>query len=109
MADTMSLAAVNCRKVLKMAIHGGAKNLGRNDIGQIAPGFAADFVGWKTNTIGAPPICPGACLSDSQLTCCPVSQLPDKSKALRLAVQSCQIRPVAVQALRAGAMTRWPI
>lgn len=47
--------AVNCRKVLKMAIHGGAKNLGRDDIGQIAPGFAADFVGWKTNTIGAQP------------------------------------------------------
>ncbi|CAL5220779.1 g2846 [Coccomyxa viridis] len=43
---------VNCRKVLKMSIHGGAKNLGRTDIGQIAPGFAADFVGWKTNTIG---------------------------------------------------------
>ncbi len=37
-----------------MAIHGGAKNLGRDDIGQIAPGFAADFVGFKTDTIGAP-------------------------------------------------------
>ena len=75
MADTMRLAAVNCRKVLKMAIHGGAKNLGRDDIGQIAPGFAADFVGWKTNTIGALPICPGACLSGSLLASYPVSQL----------------------------------
>ena len=52
--EMCSCNAVNCRKVLKMAIHGGAKNLGRDDIGQIAPGFAADFVGWKTNTIGAP-------------------------------------------------------
>ena len=86
MADTMRLAAVNCRKVLKMAIHGGAKNLGRDDIGQIAPGFAADFVGWKTNTIGAAPSCPGACLSGLQLVSRPVSHLPDGRKALRLAV-----------------------
>ena len=30
-----------------MGIQGGAKNLGRDDIGQVVPGFAADLAGWK--------------------------------------------------------------
>ena len=48
-------AAMNCREVLRVAIQGGAKNLGRDDVGQITPGFAADFVAWRTDTLGAPP------------------------------------------------------
>ena len=37
---------------LRMAIRGGAAVLGRDDIGVLAPGMAADIVGYRLDTLG---------------------------------------------------------
>lgn len=40
---------MTARETLHFAIKGGAKNLGRTDIGELSAGFAADFVAFRTD------------------------------------------------------------
>jgi 8-oxoguanine deaminase len=45
-------AALTAVEALRMATRGGADVLGRDDIGYLAPGMAADFVGYRLDTLG---------------------------------------------------------
>jgi len=44
--------ALSARAALEMATRGGARLLGRDDIGHLAPGMSADFIAVKLNQLG---------------------------------------------------------
>jgi 8-oxoguanine deaminase len=64
-------AALKAREALEIATRGGAKVLGREEIGYIAPGAAADFVAYDLRQIGFAGTC--ADITTSLIFCHPVN------------------------------------
>ncbi|MDP9365025.1 MAG: 8-oxoguanine deaminase [Chloroflexota bacterium] len=45
-------AALGAREALRLATRGGAETLGRDDVGFLAPGMAADMIGYRLDSLG---------------------------------------------------------
>jgi cytosine/adenosine deaminase-related metal-dependent hydrolase len=45
-------AGMTAHAALRLATRGGAEVLGRDDIGYLAPGMAADFIGYRLDSLG---------------------------------------------------------
>src|SRR4029077_1818209 len=48
---TLDPGALSARQALRLATRGGADVLGRDDVGQLAPGMAAALVGFRVDTL----------------------------------------------------------
>jgi cytosine/adenosine deaminase-related metal-dependent hydrolase len=62
---TLDPAALGADEALRLATRGGASALGRDDVGHLAPGMAADFVAYRLDALalaGAVPHDPLAAL-----------------------------------------------
>jgi cytosine/adenosine deaminase-related metal-dependent hydrolase len=45
-------SAMTALDALRLATRGGAAALGRDDVGRLAPGMAADLIGYRVDTLG---------------------------------------------------------
>lgn len=48
---TSGPSAMTAREALRLATRGGAEVLGRHDLGYLAPGMSADFIGYRLDTL----------------------------------------------------------
>jgi 8-oxoguanine deaminase len=90
-------AALSAREALWLATRGGAQVLGRDDIGQLAPGMAADIVGFRLDALALA----GGAVHDplAALVFCAPQQVSLSAIAGRVRVRDGQLLDVELPAL----------